>query len=211
MELNGIEPVDHEDDAETQMMINNNNIYYPSEVERVKVIEYMLSSMSKELLCKFPDNSAFDFDYTQSSIWSPLVPHPSSPLNIDGLQKKLLYDEEENLGDHGMVKKFTANVVDKVSGSCVFSCFGAGCKVVKKVGIKRRRSGFRGFGHLGSGLVNSECLGVDRASSSPIQNKGWKKVLKAASKQFKKTMKKKDSGAHLKISSNGYTHLPYYY
>ncbi|PWA38437.1 hypothetical protein CTI12_AA581330 [Artemisia annua] len=159
-------------EEETLMMLNNTR-----EVEQVKVIEYMLSSMSKELLCKFPDNSAFDFDYTQSSIWSPLVPHPSnpsSPLNTNGLQKKLSYEEEnEEDGASMMVKKFTENVVDKVSGSCVFSCFGAGCKIGKK--------------------------------------KGWKKVLKAATKQFKKTMKKKDSGAHLKLSSNGYTHLPYYY
>ncbi|PWA50209.1 hypothetical protein CTI12_AA427060 [Artemisia annua] len=197
-------------EEETLMMLNNTR-----EVEQVKVIEYMLSSMSKELLCKFPDNSAFDFDYTQSSIWSPLVPHPSnpsSPLNTNGLQKKLSYEDEENEEDGAsmMVKKFTENVVDKVSGSCVFSCFGAGCKIGnKKVGLKRRRSSFRGLGHLGS--ASSSTLGVDRACSSPIQNKGWKKVLKAATKQFKKTMKKKDSGAHLKLSSNGYTHLPYYY
>ncbi|MQL74141.1 hypothetical protein Taro_006497 [Colocasia esculenta] len=42
---------------------------------RVTTVEYLEPSMSRQLLCKFPDDSAFDFDYTQSGIWSPLVPH----------------------------------------------------------------------------------------------------------------------------------------
>lgn len=46
----------------------------------VMVIEHLQCSMSNDLLCKFPDNSAFDFDYTQSSIWSPLVPRPCRHL-----------------------------------------------------------------------------------------------------------------------------------
>lgn len=39
----------------------------------VVVVEYLETTMSKDLLGKFPDNSAFDFDYSQSSIWSPLL------------------------------------------------------------------------------------------------------------------------------------------
>ncbi|MBA0769871.1 hypothetical protein Gotri_018562 [Gossypium trilobum] len=47
-----------------------------------KVVEYLEPLMSRELLCKFPDNSAFDFDYTQSTLWSPLVPRPYSPADL---------------------------------------------------------------------------------------------------------------------------------
>lgn len=48
-------------------------------------MEYLEPLMSKELLCKFPDNSAFDFNYSQSAIWSPLVPRPynSTPMDSD--------------------------------------------------------------------------------------------------------------------------------
>jgi hypothetical protein len=45
-------------------------------VERVVTVEYLESSMSRGLLGKFPDSSAFDFDYSQSGIWSPLNKHP---------------------------------------------------------------------------------------------------------------------------------------
>ena len=49
-----------------------------------KVVYYLQPLMSKELLCKFPDKlSAFDFDYTQSSIWSPLVPRAYSAMDLD--------------------------------------------------------------------------------------------------------------------------------
>lgn len=51
------------------------------EEEGVIVIQYLEASMSNELLCKYADNSAFDFDYSQSSIWSPLVPRFHSCLN----------------------------------------------------------------------------------------------------------------------------------
>jgi hypothetical protein len=52
-------------------------------IATTKVVEYLQPFMSKELLCKFPDNSAFDFDYTQSSIWSPLVTRAYSPMDLD--------------------------------------------------------------------------------------------------------------------------------
>ncbi|KAG0474207.1 hypothetical protein HPP92_016064 [Vanilla planifolia] len=38
------------------------------------MVEYLEPSMSEHLLCKFPDDSAFGFDYFQSAIWSPLLP-----------------------------------------------------------------------------------------------------------------------------------------
>ncbi|XP_039131307.1 uncharacterized protein LOC120267694 [Dioscorea cayenensis subsp. rotundata] len=43
-------------------------------VERVITIEYLEPSMTIDLLRKFPDESAFGFDYSQSEIWSPLLP-----------------------------------------------------------------------------------------------------------------------------------------
>lgn len=80
------------------------------------VVEYLESSMSRDLLCKFPDNSCFDFDYSQSSIWSPLI-HPSfsstkltiATKNVHscGISKRLAYDD----GGSGLtkIKNVTAN------------------------------------------------------------------------------------------------------
>ncbi|KAJ8466883.1 hypothetical protein OPV22_029435 [Ensete ventricosum] len=65
--------------------------------ERVVTVEYLEPTMSRELLVKFPDNSAFDFDYSQSGIWSPLLPrgggicrHGPASLLLDDARKKLL-------------------------------------------------------------------------------------------------------------------------
>ena len=68
------------------------------EDKEVKLVHYLDSSMSNQLLRKFPDNSVFDFDYSQSSIWSPLVPrfHSLSCLNPkspDLSSKKLVFDQ----------------------------------------------------------------------------------------------------------------------
>ncbi|KAL8226037.1 hypothetical protein R6Q57_018594 [Mikania cordata] len=182
--------ISHEEEEERESLING------AGVATVKVVEYMLSSMSNELLTKFPDNSAFDFDYNQSSIWSPLVPHPSNPPSpVPKLQRKLSYDDEED-----------AIVEDMMSGSCVFNCFRVYRKFIKRkmIGMKRRRSSFRGFNRLGPMCSNSANVVAGPVSSSPIRIKGLKKLLKATSKQFKKTLKKKDSGSHLKLSSQIY-------
>ncbi|WOL04957.1 hypothetical protein Cni_G13680 [Canna indica] len=60
--------------------------------ERVITVEYMEPSMSLELLGKFPDSSAFDFDYSQSGIWSPLLPRHHLPPSLlcSQVRKKLL-------------------------------------------------------------------------------------------------------------------------
>ncbi|KAK9073564.1 hypothetical protein SSX86_007888 [Deinandra increscens subsp. villosa] len=214
MEFNGIKSITHEEEDRETLIFNKQSSdggggggYYGGGVATVKVVEYMLSSMSIELLCKFPDNSAFDFDYTQSSIWSPLVPHPSNPSSpAPEIQRRLSYDEEEDdEGEQGGVKR-------TITDSCMFNCFRIHHKFSKKkmMAMKRRRSSFRGFGQLGPILSsNSVNLIADSSCSSPIQNKGWKKVLKAASKRFKKTMKKKESGAHLKLSSHGFSRIYY--
>ncbi|KAJ0785423.1 hypothetical protein HanOQP8_Chr02g0042961 [Helianthus annuus] len=197
-----------QEESQTLIPINNDddNDYYGTGVTTVKVVEYMLTSMSNELLHKFPDNSAFDFDYTQSAIWSPLVPHPSKPSSpVRPLkQGKLLFNEEVTETDAG-------NVNDTKFDSCMFNCFRIGNEFGgnKIVGVKKRGRRNRGFGELGVNCLNSGNVGVDSGCSSPIRVKGWKKVLKAASKQFKKTMKKKDSGVHLKLSSNGFSKVSY--
>ncbi|RDX65352.1 hypothetical protein CR513_55997, partial [Mucuna pruriens] len=62
-------------------------------LKSTKVVEYLVPKMSLELLCKFPDNSAYDFDYSQSTIWSPLLPRPYSPMDLDLITpRKLSYD-----------------------------------------------------------------------------------------------------------------------
>ena len=86
----------------------------------VMVVEYLESSMCRDLLSKFPDNSAFDFDYSQSSIWSPLIHRkfPSTtPISNDrrnvlscGLSRKLVYNDDEGLTK---IKKVTANIKRK--------------------------------------------------------------------------------------------------
>lgn len=56
--------------------------YYP--LITTKVVEYLQPVMCRELLCKFPDNSAFGFDYSQSSLWSPLLPRNyASPSDLE--------------------------------------------------------------------------------------------------------------------------------
>ncbi|KAF5198499.1 hypothetical protein FRX31_011923 [Thalictrum thalictroides] len=68
-------------------------------IERVITIEYLHESMSQQLLCKFPDQSAFDFDYTQSGIWSPLLPRGAnftlSDVSSLDLKRKLLGDDDK--------------------------------------------------------------------------------------------------------------------
>ncbi|XP_059289314.1 uncharacterized protein LOC132067039 [Lycium ferocissimum] len=144
----------------------------------VMVIEYLESSMSKDLLCKFPDNSAYDFDYSQSSIWSPLVPPPlSSDRRLSfGLSRKLSYEDDETL--FGNIKrKFSSVLFDNM-------------KVYKNL-KKRQRKGFD-FSPVPSSSKVGSCTSTPR--------KGWAKVLKAASKHFKKKGKKKDSAGHLNLS-----------
>ncbi|KAF7833562.1 uncharacterized protein G2W53_015895 [Senna tora] len=70
------ESEDEIEEERSLIIYNNNN-------NATKVIEYLEPSMSLHLLCKFPDNSAYDFDYSQSTIWSPLVPRHFRPVDLE--------------------------------------------------------------------------------------------------------------------------------
>ncbi|KAJ8641972.1 hypothetical protein MRB53_018666 [Persea americana] len=137
-------------------------------IERVVTVEYLEPSMSRDLLIKFPDNSAFDFDYEQSGIWSPLVPRTSLSLSAlsAGKRKKFPYGSEKILKDNlgKLNKKFQKAVRSK-----------------KKMGKKK------------SFVFPATPV---QGASAPV--KGWSKVLKAASKHFKKH---KGSSLQLKLPS----------
>jgi hypothetical protein len=72
--------------------------------ERVITVEYLHPAMTHELLDKFPDSSAFDFNYSQSSIWSPLLPRGTSRSSVLSLKsissRKLL-----SINSKGMLRK----------------------------------------------------------------------------------------------------------
>ncbi|XP_049412050.1 uncharacterized protein LOC125875034 [Solanum stenotomum] len=153
-----------------------NNYGYPM----VMVIEHLQCSMSNDLLCKFPDNSAFDFDYTQSSIWSPLVPRPLSSASnrrfSSGLSRKLSY-EDVSVGCTNF-NKVTAKIKRKLSNAVTE-------KMREYHRSKKRKNKAFDFTRLPSSSKLT--------STTQTPRKGWVKVLKAATKHFKKKNKKKDS------------------
>ncbi|KAB1205166.1 hypothetical protein CJ030_MR7G022006 [Morella rubra] len=161
-------------------------------VSTIKVVEYLEPSMSKELLCKFPDNSAFDFDYTQSSIWSPLVNRAYSPMDLDFdldiiMPRKLSFGMglDMDFGNKNQFKKAASNIKKKTRTTAL----NINLNLLK---MKHKRQ-----------IKSSEF------SPSPMKNtgypsttKGWNKVLKAASKHFKKK-KKRDHTAYWKSNYLG--------
>lgn len=94
-------------------------------IERVVTVEYLEPSMSRDLLCKFPDNSAFDFDYEQSGIWSPLVPRTSVSLSALSAvkRKRFPYGSEKILNEN--LRKLNTKFQKAVKGK-------------KKMGKKKR-------------------------------------------------------------------------
>ncbi|KAF3325476.1 hypothetical protein FCM35_KLT10547 [Carex littledalei] len=73
--------------------------------ERVITVEYLHPAMTHELLDKFPDSSAYDFDYSQSSIWSPLLPRGNhqrcSVLSLKSISSRKLL----SINSKGMIRK----------------------------------------------------------------------------------------------------------
>ncbi|XP_009107832.1 uncharacterized protein LOC103833501 isoform X2 [Brassica rapa] len=113
-----------------------------------KTVEYLQPVMRRELLRKFPDNSAFGFDYAQSSLW-----------NLE-------------LGEFLESKKQM-----KIS--------------MKKKNKKKK-------------LVKLDMSSI-KSDDSPkvgcfsLPTKGWDGLLKVASKHFKKSKKKRDPVADVKL------------
>ncbi|OMO91618.1 hypothetical protein COLO4_18222 [Corchorus olitorius] len=158
-------------------------------IASAKVVEYLEPLMSRELLCKFPDNSALDFDYTQSSLWSPLVPRAYSPADFDFdfdfdsiTPKKLGFDrfgfglELEKSKNSG--KKFRPNIRKKIATTAL----NMNLNLLRNRNKKRKK--------MASDFSPTPVKG----GCAPIISKGWSKMLKAASKHFKR--QKKDSYVH---------------
>ncbi|CAL0314750.1 unnamed protein product [Lupinus luteus] len=155
----------------------------PLLLKTTKVIEYLEPFMSLELLCKFPDNSLYDFDYSQSTIWSPLVPRHYGHMNLDIVSpRKLSYEMGlELFGERSSVKKKGTKVRKKFNVNLDFS--------------EKQRKNKRVISDL-----SPTSRGV-KVSCNPRFNKGWAKALKAASKQFKRWKGKRDAHGMLTKSS----------
>ncbi|XP_058096295.1 uncharacterized protein LOC131241841 [Magnolia sinica] len=134
-------------------------------IERVITVEYLEPSMSRDLLCKFPDTSPFDFDYHQSGIWSPLLPrHNHSLISIDCIP---FAEKRRKIGDGS--QKMLQEKLKKASVKIQKALKMTVSNSNKKKKKKKQTFDF---------------------SPTPVQGsaprKGWCKVLRAASKRFKK-------------------------
>ncbi|KAL0545885.1 hypothetical protein IC582_015782 [Cucumis melo] len=150
----------------------------------IKVVEYLEPLMSKELLCKFPDNSAFDFDYSQSTIWSPLVPRPYNSMDLDVITPIKLPSDFTRMAEKNSFKKATSNLKKKLLSNRFSIGFGIS-KSYRKMKNNKLVSDFSP-----SPIRGGACY--------PNNKKGWSKLLRAATKHFKKK-KKKDPTSHMKL------------
>ncbi|KAJ6991900.1 hypothetical protein NC653_015291 [Populus alba x Populus x berolinensis] len=184
MKRKQVEEEEQEEEEETARLIS------------CKVVEYLEPVMSKELLFKFPDNSAFDFDYAQSSIWSPLVPRNYSPMDLD-----LVTPTKIAFG-------FGSELDSKNSSRSGSKKLSSSIKKKKKMMKKKMAISTTAFNvHLSKLKIRKHKVKVSQFSPTsiktscvPFATKGWNKVLKAATKHFKKR-KKRDPTAHVKLSN----------
>ncbi|XP_058195479.1 uncharacterized protein LOC131311877 [Rhododendron vialii] len=147
----------------------------------VVVVEYLGDSMSKDLLGKFPDYSAFDFDYSQSSLWSPLR---KLAYHRDDDEEHEKEEEHEGLVLVDALKKATVDLKKKIAtGTHVFH------DKIRMLKQRRRKKKQKAAFDFSPAPV-----------SSPTPRKGWNKLLKVASKRFKKAAKKKDPTYHNRLS-----------
>ncbi|XP_050244442.1 uncharacterized protein LOC126692749 isoform X5 [Quercus robur] len=162
-----------------------------------KVVYYLEPLMSKELLCKSPDkSSASDFDYAQSSIWSPLVPRAYSTMDLDSDFEDLDFMTPTNrkissgggamvLSNETKLRKVTYNIKKKLN-------INLNLNVLKMKHMHKNKTKASEF---------SPTPLKPTFTCFPHTTKAWTKALKAASKHFKKK-KKKDPTAHVKLSNN---------
>ncbi|TQE06695.1 hypothetical protein C1H46_007761 [Malus baccata] len=163
-----------------------------------KVVEYLQPVMSNELLCKFPDNSAFDFDYSQSSIWSPLVPRAYAPMDLDldldldfATPRKLNFEMGLEVKNQNSLVEAGSGIKKKKKIPTATTCFNLNRSALKNKLMKRKKSKMVLASDFSPTPVNVNC--------NPIASKVWNKVLKAASKHFKK--KKRDPMDHVRFSN----------
>ncbi|XP_038898299.1 uncharacterized protein LOC120085999 [Benincasa hispida] len=158
----------------------------------IKVVEYLEPFMSKQLLCKFPDNSAFDFNYSQSTIWSPLVPRPYHSMDLDVITPiKLPSDFEmatETTAEKNSLRKATSNLKKKLLFNGFSISFGISKSNRKMNRMKNKK--------LASDFSPTPLQG---GACYPNNKKGWSKLLRAATKHFKKKKKKKDPTSQMKL------------
>ncbi|XP_030455971.1 uncharacterized protein LOC115677064 [Syzygium oleosum] len=142
-----------------------------------KVVEYLEPVMSRDLLHKFPDSSSTGFDYSQSSIWSPLLPRSHFPVDSGcfATPRKLCF------GGFGGEKTAAAARKKKKVNLSMSS---------KKKMMRTKKK---------SAKVSGSSPTPMNVACAPFAKRGWDKVLKAASKHFKK--KKRDPTAHVKLSN----------
>ncbi|XP_030967311.1 uncharacterized protein LOC115987846 [Quercus lobata] len=146
-----------------------------------KVVYYMDPLMSKNLLQKFPDkSSAFDFNYSQSSIWSPLVPRLHSAIDLDFEYFGFVTPKRKSLGSKSKIKIVTSNIKKKLK---------VAANLVKS---KAKHNNYN---------IKTKASDFSPSPLKPTTKACWTKALKAGSKNFKKT--RKDSTAHVKL----YTYL----
>ncbi|XP_030967002.1 uncharacterized protein LOC115987563 [Quercus lobata] len=147
-----------------------------------KVVYYMDPLMSKNLLQKFPDkSSAFDFNYSQSSIWSPLVPRLHSAIDLDFEYFGFVTPKRKSLGSKSKIKIVTSNIKKKL-------------KVAANL-VKSKAK------HNNNNNIKPTASEFYPSPLKPTTKACWTKALKAGSKNFKKT--RKDPTAHVKL----YTYL----
>ncbi|KAJ6749474.1 hypothetical protein OIU85_000147 [Salix viminalis] len=160
--------------------------------------------MSGELLFKFPHNSAFDFDHNQSSIWSPLVPRNYSPMDLD------LDLFAPRRIEFGFGLELDSNNRNRNSISIRRTC----PRKLSSSSIKKKEKNKKmvitvtpfNLSHGELKLRQHKVKATEfsptriRVSCLPFATKGWSKMLKSATKHFKRK-KKKDPTVHVKLSN----------